>query len=358
MIRKLIYLLVLFLLVVGVAAHDEYNEDQWLFEYEQQFCAASHAFMKALGSANANDACWWHSKPAGLPHLWRLDDTSHRGDARYQDEIAFKAFGYFKGDPIVSAPQVFDFSDVDSSRTISREYPPEAVTVDEEIEDSIELSIEEGSEYTTETTFNVTTHVDVSVTAGFEAGTAGVKVSGSVSADAGIEESRGKAFGHSSSETKTKTITQSITTSVDIPANSKTILLTIQVGKQQSITPIVENGYVDYSGCFTLYKWAGRTTSEHWLSDSIAIKDDSDQLCWNNVQHLLDIIAGVYEREYPNMTGFLDWACDDGNKGSWHAVGSCNFYNWLNQPEKRHVSLERQQIVVSEQAGEVTVAYE
>ena len=351
----LLFLLAL-LLVLPAGAHDEYNEDQWLFIYEQTFCHNIIPLMKALGTANAVH-CWGWSKSKDLPHTWRFDDNKATTDAAsYVGRIHFKAFGYFKGSPKVGESQVYNLS-ADSDPDIQT-FPPEAVSVEETIKTTVEESETREDTYETETSFDVTASQEASVTAGFKAGTAGVEVEASATLTIGFEESYGKSFGRSNTEATTKTETKEIETRVEVPSNAREIILTIEKRHERVITEVVENGYADFSGCIEFYRWAGRTTNETWLRNSVVFqKHGANKLCWENVQHLLDIIRGNEPREYPHMAGFLDWACAEANHGNWHAAGACNFYSWLNVAAHRHVKLHREQIVDSKNAGRVSVTY-
>ena len=351
-----ITILALFCATTFAHAQGDYNEDEFLFQYEKTYTQRIAPVYKALGAGNANAPGWWHSLNENLPHSWRLDDGSHRSDSRYRDQMDFIAFGYFKGDPTVGDSTILNLDD--ESRTISREYPTESVGIDEKITDTVQLTTEISETYTEQSSFSVTKGLSAKVTAGFEAGTAGVKATGSVEIDGTYEQTSTHAFGRDETTTTSKTVTQSIETDVSIPANANTILLTIDIGKKQITTPVHENGYLDYSGRLTLYRWAGRTSSEHWLSGSAALNTSGpDTVLFNNVEHLLQILQGQRLREYPNMAGFQKWACASSNQQDWHAAGSCNFIKWLTDPANRKVNLTRQHTRIAEQAGTVTVQY-
>ena len=352
--------IVLFALLViagGAQAQDAYNEDEVLFNYEQEFCKRFTLVVHVWGSDLIT--CGKHSNEPGLPHWWGGYSSGHDGDKRYLSRISFTAFGYFKGDPAVGEPEVMSLPD--QGRTITREYPPEAVDVNEQITDTITLTESINEAYTEDTSFETTKGVSASVTAGFEAGTAGVKASGSVTVEGSIEVSQGKSFGHSEEQETTKEVTQSIETDVSVPADSQTILLTIQVGKSRTTYPVQENGYMDFSGCFSLYRWIPKTNHE-WLHGSIAFDnstysaDGPGYFCWNNVEHLLEILAGDRDREFPHMDGWLDHVCND--HSYWANGGACSAYHWLADPQYRHVNLQRQLTIDSEQAGKVEVSYE
>ena len=351
---------ILFLILLWLAAptwaQDVFSEDEFLFLYEKELVHLIAPVYKALGGANANSAGWWHSLNEQLPHSWRLDDSDHRSDGRYRDQLDFIAFGYFKGDPSVGDSLTLNLDD--ESRTISREYPRESVGIEEKITDTVELTTEISETYSQQSSFEVTKGLSVTVTAGFEAGTAGVKATGSVEIDGSYEQTSSHAFGRDETTSSSKTVTQAIETDVVIPANANTILLTIDIGKQQITTPVRENGYVDFSGRLTLYRWAGRTTSEKWLDGSVALNDSGpDTILFDNVGHLLEILQGYRLREYPGMAGFAKWACASGNQRNWHAAGSCKFIKWLGDPENRKVNLTREHTRIAEQAGTVTVQY-
>ena len=337
-------------------AQDEYNEDQFLYQYEKTFVHKVAPIYTAMGAPNADAPGWWHSLSQDLPHSWRLNDPAHRADMRNRDQVDFIAFGYFKADPTVGDSETLSLDD--DSRTISREYPTEAVGIHEKITDTVELTTEISESYSQHSSFEVTKGLSVKVTAGFEAGTAGVKATGSVEVDGSYEQTSTHEFGKDTTTSTTKTVTQSVETDVDIPANANTILLIIDIGKKKITTPIHENGYVDYSGQLQLSRFAGRTNKAHWLSKSIALNHvGTDKILFDNVEHLLQILQGQRMREYPNMAGFHKWACDSAHQNNPTASGSCDFIKWLSDPENRKVNLDREHTRISEEAGTVTVQY-
>ena len=344
----------------AAAADESYNEDQVLFEYEAEFVKGVNggdgviALAKTWGAANASSGKLSWSKSPELPHSWYFDDHVHSGDKRYDDVIEFTAYGYFKGDPVIGAPQVFDLSG-DKTPGISREYYTPGGALVETVEEKITLSESFSQSYTQESSFDVSKSVSASVTAGFEAGTAGVKVSGSATVEGGYSVSSSKAFGNTNESSTEKTIEETVSDELDIPEGDGKLLLTIDILKKRVITPVLENGYIDFSGKLILYKWAGRTTSEHWLSNSIALQDDHAVIEFANVSHLLEIIKGQHERSYPHMGGYYAWLQSEANKhdAHWSITGALAFISWLENPENRHVCLRRSLVREYEKAGEV-----
>ena len=269
---------------------ETFNEQLVLHDWEHDVCTRAYPFLAALGAIRLQDEVERVGRDAGLPHEWKLG-WKHHGDKRHRTRITFEGIDYSDGKSKDGTAKIFDLPS--EGLGWSRTYNAKAIPVDEEINEEIELH-EENSE-DLNANFNVTNRTSIKADA-----KGGVDGIGEVSTSFESETTASVGGGWGRASASSRTIAHKIKTAVHVPVGEK-VLVSVDVVKRKTVTPVTEDGYIEATGYINLYDWAEENAP--YLRDG---KDQKHNVIkFDSIQDLLWFIEGQRVAEYPNMRHFL-----------------------------------------------------
>ena len=318
-----------------------FNDQQFIYRYEDEFCKRAYPFLRALGVINKRLRYNEHfvlSRDPKPPHAWAMgwkkNKDKHKSKS-YNTRITFKGHAIVGGEVEEGKPTVYD---LDDEAGWSRVLDAQDGRLEEIVDEEIELWERSAFEYTAGARFSVVNQTSVKAEASaFDIASASAESVTTISAETsfaarqGMERNKRRKF--------------AIQSKLEADAGEK-VLYTVEKFRRKVITPVLDNGYLDFEVEFDLWDWA--EDDQKWLRDSIDV--GGNRIKCDNVAAILAFMEGKREHEYPNMVGFLP-AMRKRRNDWWAAKGTLEFYDWLRNVERRQVSLQGQRVQYIENAS-------
>ena len=294
----------------------EYNEQQALQHLMYEVSRRAMPFMRATGYGGRGTCHPPERQGHGSvpPFGWQLGWGKHKP---YRAYLYFSAFDYYPTNEERGETESFKFRD--DNRSIKLEYDHEAIALDNTIRDTVETSKTTEVEIETHAELSVSTSISVTAKAGIE----GI---GEAEATTEITTQLTTGFGRKQDSSTTDTETKEFEVEVHISPGER-VAVTVELFKSKDITPIKENGYVDFCGYFD-YGHAHGDKGPH-----------GRYLEFDNRAYLLDVMDARNLLDFPNITKPL-YA---GSSPLQKAVKE--FYDWLADDENFRVVLQRRETV-------------
>ena len=313
---------------------ERYTEQEFLYNYEREFCRRIIPLMSALGCNRLHHPVRQGTDPA-FPHEWHIG--WHPGklrDGRFKTRIVFEGADYADGEDEVLSKNTYELGE---PRVWSRRVRATTKGFDVEVTARIAMEEEVWSEYQTQASFEITNRTTSKASASVEAGPA--KANASVENET-IATAKA-AFGLDKGDRSKRTFIQEDKVSVEANEGDR-FILTSEIGKEKHVTRIRENGYLQLTGHIAPSRWADdeRKGGRKWLRDS---RDAGDYIPFSSIENIAEFIEGRRPAEFPNMRGFHESLRGDAR----------DFYNWVRDTNHRRVQLEKEQVRIIESAGEI-----
>ena len=315
-----------------------YDESQFIYHLEQEFSKRIKPALYRLGGERINGPKFL-SRSDKLPHQilmgWKNKDRRHK----FKTLLSFESFGYSGGKTTEGKPTIYEKATLDGGweRTIKADLNGDGV--EQEINESHKVINEESEAWNVNAKFEVTNRTSIKAEASF-GDIAGASAESETTTTASSEFGTGKTF------YKSEERTFDVKTTLKAKPG-QTVQGTVEILEKKIVTPIVQEGLIDFEVVIDMYDWAGEQRGRHYLKNSIAGKHKI--LKFDSRRALIRFLEGKDERQYPNMKDFYR---DIRNaKPGNTAHGSMQFLKWLRDDRNFTVKLEKERVQVFRNAG-------
>ena len=324
---------------------ERFLEQKVVHEWEMEFIKRLYPALIKLGVARLYPKAKRDGRSTELPHRYQLGGRDsrarHRRDHRFKTFVVIEGITYTDGDDEEGDTRIYDLGG--QTRDWSRILRARASDIGLVVRVSMEMEEENWSEYSTEAHFNITNRTTVKASASVEAGPASAEASAE---NETITEAGGSfAMDGGGREKKRFVFEDSVT--VDAKVGDE-FVVSSNIGKVRQVTPVIENGYIEFTGYFDLNDWVDDVK---WLKDSIDAGPNIVK--FSSIQDLIDFFEGQRVVEYPNMVGWMKFQRDAAKRWPGHRAAAL-FVDWLKNPENRKVQLRKEKVREYESAGEIS----